>query len=100
MAGAGDPYKNRLNLGVTLDETSDGFDCHEITAAVTAAMVALAPELLEADALEGVELEAICGFIDDPLSSIVNLTQTAKVPSRLVRRGAGAVPVKAGIFHD
>ncbi|KAI3327059.1 hypothetical protein HD806DRAFT_531649 [Xylariaceae sp. AK1471] len=68
MAGAGDPYANRLNIGVTLDATGDGFLCEEITAALTAAVVLLAPELLEADALEGVELEAICGIIDDPSS--------------------------------
>jgi hypothetical protein len=71
MASAGDPYANHLNIGVALDKTGDGFLCQEITAALTAAMAILAPELIGADAFEGVELEAVCGIIKDP-SSIVD----------------------------
>jgi hypothetical protein len=92
MAGAGDPYANRLNIGVTLDTSGDGFLCEEITAALTAAVALLAPELLEADALEGVELEAICGIIDNPSSIIDNLKETTKVSRRASRRAPKAVP--------
>ena len=88
MAGAGDPYANRLNIGVTLDASGDGFLCEEITAALTAAVVLLAPELLEVDALEGVELEAICGIIDDPSSIVDNLKESSKAS----RRAPKAVP--------
>ncbi|KAH8645958.1 hypothetical protein BGZ60DRAFT_554916 [Tricladium varicosporioides] len=82
MAGAGNPYANRLNIGVTLDASGDGFLCEEITAALTAAVVVLAPELLEIDSLEGVELEAICGMIKDPSSIIENLKGSSKVSRR------------------
>ncbi|KAI0381609.1 hypothetical protein F5Y04DRAFT_280689 [Hypomontagnella monticulosa] len=82
MAGQGDPYANRLNIGVTLESTEDGFPCEEITAALTAAVAILAPELLEADVLEGVELEAICGIIDDPMSIINGLQDTVRVAGR------------------
>lgn len=84
MAGAGDPYANRLNIGIILDKEEDGFLCEEITEALTAAVVLLAPELLEAEALEGVELEAICGYIKDPSSIIENLKET-KMSRRVVR---------------
>jgi hypothetical protein len=92
MAGAGDPYANRLNIGLTLDKEGDGFLCEEVTAALTAATVLLAPELLEADALEGVELEAICGIIKDPSSIVDNLKETSKVSRRVSRRAPKAVP--------
>ena len=85
MAGAGDPYANRLNIGVTLDKSSNSgpaFLCEDITAALTAAMTIIAPQLLAVDALEGVELEAICGIINDPSSIINNLKDTAKVSRR------------------
>ncbi|RDL32656.1 Uncharacterized protein BP5553_09112 [Venustampulla echinocandica] len=88
MAGAGDPYANRLNIGVTLDASGHGFLCEEITAALTAAVVLLAPELLGVDALEGVELEAVCGIIHDPSSIIDNL----KEPLKVSRRAPKAVP--------
>jgi hypothetical protein len=91
MAGAGDPYANRLNIGITLDKEGDGFLCEDITAALTAATVLLAPELLEADALEGVELETICGIIKDPSSIVENLKDT-KASHRVVRRAPKAVP--------
>jgi hypothetical protein len=70
MAGEEDAYENRLNIGVTLDEEGDGFSCEEITAALTAATILLAPELLEVDVLEGVELEAICGIVEETSSII------------------------------
>lgn len=93
MAGAGDPYANRLNIGITLDNQEDlaGFLCEEITAGLTAAAVIIAPDLIAADAFEGIELEAICGFIKDPSSIIENLqgTQTTR---RVVRRAPKAVP--------
>lgn len=73
MADGGDPYANRLNIGVTLDKIDDGFLCEDITTALTAAVAILAPELLEIDVLEGVELEAICGIIDDPASVVDHL---------------------------
>ncbi|KAF3021007.1 hypothetical protein E8E14_010700 [Neopestalotiopsis sp. 37M] len=80
MSDGKDPYANHLNIGVTLDETAgEGFMCEEVAAAITAAMAILAPELLSADALEGVELEALCGLIDDPLSAIPDLQNTVKV---------------------
>ena len=82
MAGPGSAYANHLNIGVALDSTGDGFSCEEIAAAITAAMVVLAPKLLQVDALEGVEIEAICGVVDNPASIIDNLKQTAKVSRR------------------
>lgn len=78
----GNPYANHLSIGLTLDDTSDGFSCEEVAAAITAAMVILAPELLEADAFEGVELETMCGVIDDPLSAIDGLTGEKAVGRR------------------
>lgn len=92
MARSGDPYANRLNIGLTLDKIGDGFLCEEITAALTAAVVLLAPELLEVDTLEGVELEAICGIIDDPTSIVDNLKEASKVSRRVSRRAPKAVP--------
>ncbi|GAW15610.1 hypothetical protein ANO14919_050260 [Xylariales sp. No.14919] len=50
----------------------DGFPCEAAAGAITATMRILAPELTGADAFEGVELEAICGIIDDPTSVIGN----------------------------
>ncbi|OTA64293.1 hypothetical protein K449DRAFT_421652 [Hypoxylon sp. EC38] len=91
MAGAGSPYANHLNIGVTLDKDKsgvEGFLCEEITKALTAAVARLAPELLGLDVLEGFELEAICGIIDDPMSIIDNLQETVKVS----RRAPKAVP--------
>ncbi|KAH6675112.1 hypothetical protein B0J14DRAFT_637790 [Halenospora varia] len=92
MAGAEDPYANHLNIGVTLDASGDGFLCEEITAALTAAVVLLAPELLEVDALEGVELEAICGVFKSPSSIINNLKESSKVSRQVSRRAPKAVP--------
>lgn len=66
MAGAGDPYRSRLN----------------IVKALTAATIALAPELLEVDALEGMDLDALCGIIDNPTSVIDQSTKTSKVGHR------------------
>ncbi|KAI0837778.1 hypothetical protein F5Y06DRAFT_304212 [Hypoxylon sp. FL0890] len=90
MAGAGSPYANHLNIGITLDKSggNGGFICEEVTAALSEAMAALAPLLLGVDALDGFELEAICGLIDDPSSIIDTLTGTVKVP----RRAPRAVP--------
>jgi hypothetical protein len=74
------PYGQFLSIGLTLDSTSDGFNCEEVVEAITAAMVILAPELVEADALEGVELTALCGIIDNPQSAISNfLAPSAKM---------------------
>ena len=92
MAGAGDPYANRLNIGITLDKSGDSFLCEEITAALTAAVVVLAPELLEVDALEGVELEAICGIIDDPSSAFDSMAESSKLARRVPRRAPKAGP--------
>lgn len=65
------PHANRLNIGVTLDETAgDGFMCEEFTAAITSAIAIPAPELIGIDVLEGVELEAVCSLIVDPVSAI------------------------------
>ncbi|KAI1879203.1 hypothetical protein JX265_002157 [Neoarthrinium moseri] len=73
MAGAGSPYANHLNIGVTLGATGNGFLRKEIAATLTAAMVILAPGLLELKALDGYELEPICDMIDEPLSIMNNL---------------------------
>ncbi|KAI0859732.1 hypothetical protein F4860DRAFT_525747 [Xylaria cubensis] len=73
MAGDGGPYTNHLNIGVTLDKIDDGFPCEEVAEAITAALAVLAPELLGADAFEGVELEAICGVLEDPASIVGHL---------------------------
>lgn len=67
-----DPYAGHLNIGVTLDKTDDGFDCTVIAGGLTALAAIIAPGLLEADLFEGVELEALCGLIDDPLSALNN----------------------------
>jgi hypothetical protein len=83
MGTASDPYAYHINLAVALEPTGDGFTCEEITAALTAMVVILAPELLEADILADVELEAMCGFIRDPLSIIGNLTNTVTIPHRV-----------------
>lgn len=40
---------------------------------ITAALVILVPELIEADAFEGIELEAICSVVNDPTSILGNL---------------------------
>ena len=80
MAGPGDPYANKLNIGVRLEETAgDGFLCELITEALTAAVLFLAPELLAPDALADVDLQAICGWIADPASIIGSLTETVRV---------------------
>ncbi|KAI0196348.1 hypothetical protein F4808DRAFT_452731 [Astrocystis sublimbata] len=68
MAGDGDPYANRLNIGVVLDEVEDGFPCKEVAEAITAGLVLLAPELIGEEAFEEMELEALCGVLDDPAS--------------------------------
>lgn len=81
MGDAVNPYRNRLEIAVTLEKTLDGFDCQALVEGLTAAMVVLAPQLLEADALEGVELEAICGIIDDPQSAITNYLGSAEIVS-------------------
>lgn len=74
MAGDESPYANHLNIGVTLDSSgSDDFLCEETAAGFIAIMAILAPELLGADAIEGEELEAICGAIEDPMSAIRDL---------------------------
>ncbi|KAI0185817.1 hypothetical protein EV127DRAFT_411837 [Xylaria flabelliformis] len=73
MAGDGGPYTNHLNIGVTLDKIDDGFPCEEVAEAIMAALAVLAPELLGADAFEGVELEAICGVLEDPASIVGHL---------------------------
>ncbi|KAI0880238.1 uncharacterized protein GGS22DRAFT_193446 [Annulohypoxylon maeteangense] len=65
-----DPYAGHLNIGVTLDKTDNGFDCAAIAGGLTALTALIAPELLEADALEGVELESLCGIVEDPLSAL------------------------------
>ncbi|OIW25783.1 hypothetical protein CONLIGDRAFT_717468 [Coniochaeta ligniaria NRRL 30616] len=83
MAGPGNPYANRLNIGVQLEHTGDSFLCEEITAALTAFVVLLAPELLGPDVMADVELEAICGFIEDPMSIIGSLTDTVKIAPRV-----------------
>lgn len=96
MSDGKDPYANRLNIGVTLDKTGDGFECEEIAAAITAAMVILAPELLEADAFEGVELEALCGIIQDPVGSFQQQVQHAvAVQKRSPTIDAGATSLIA-----
>ncbi|KAI1205459.1 uncharacterized protein F4807DRAFT_471133 [Annulohypoxylon truncatum] len=73
IAGTKDnPYAGHLNIGVTLDKTGDRFVCAAIAGGLTALAAIIAPELLEEEALEGVELEALCGIVDDPLSAINN----------------------------
>lgn len=59
------PDANQLTIKVILDEKKgDGFDCEAIAAGLTVLMEVLAPELLEADVLEGIELEALCGELE------------------------------------
>lgn len=60
-----DPYANHLNIGVTLDTSGDGFDCELIVGGLLAFTEIMAPELLEEEALAGIELESICGVTDD-----------------------------------
>jgi hypothetical protein len=83
MGNASDPYAYHLNLQVDLGQLGENLLCEEITAALTAAVAILAPELLEADILADVELEAFCGFIRDPTSIIGNLTNLVKIPPRI-----------------
>lgn len=82
MAGSGDPYANRLNIGVTLDTSKNGFNCYELAEELTANMILIAPELIEEDALEGFELEALCGIFDNITSIINSLGAVAHVPRR------------------
>lgn len=74
-ANAHNPYANHLNIGVTIEKDSpgDGFDCEAVAGLLTAATVVLAPELLPADALEGIEIESICGVIENPESAVDSL---------------------------
>lgn len=83
MAGPGDPYANHLNIGITLDTSKDGFSCQEIAEELTAFMIILAPELLPEDALEGFELEALCGLMDNITSIVNTLGAAAHVPRRV-----------------
>lgn len=89
-----DPYANHLTVNVVQDHSSDGFDCQEIAAGLTAAMALLAPELLEEDALEGIELEALCGVLEDPGSALSGLTPGSKrvVSRKLMGRLPGRSP--------
>ncbi|KAI0120928.1 hypothetical protein BJ170DRAFT_715060 [Xylariales sp. AK1849] len=81
MASGSDPYANRLNIGIQLEATGDGFLCDEAVGALTAAITILAPEMLEADALEGVELEAICGVLNDPQGALTSFVGGRAVPT-------------------
>ncbi|KAK9776466.1 putative Class V protein [Seiridium cardinale] len=81
MANGADPYGNRLNIGVQLETIGDGFLCEEAVGALTAVVAVLAPELLEADALEGVELEAICGILKDPQGALTSYIGGRAVPT-------------------
>ncbi|KAK9776082.1 putative Class V protein [Seiridium cardinale] len=83
MADAKDPYANHLNIGVLLEKTeaSDGFDCEAMVGLLTTAAVVLAPELLPADALEGVEMESICGIINDAQDAFKTLTSLLPAPT-------------------
>ncbi|KAI0470526.1 hypothetical protein GGR56DRAFT_678416 [Xylariaceae sp. FL0804] len=92
-----EPYQGHLTIGVTLDATSDGFDCEAIAGTLTAFVAVLAPELLEVDALEGIELEALCGIVDDPTSILATESVTdasVKIVSkkRAVRQGIRRLP--------
>ncbi|KAK9412876.1 putative Class V protein [Seiridium unicorne] len=83
MADGKDPYANHLNIGVLLEKTeaSDGFDCEAMVGLLTSAAVVLAPELLPADALEGVEMESICGIINDAQDAFKTLTSLLPAPT-------------------
>ena len=90
VADTGDgPCSNHITISVALDKTGDGFDCEAIVEGLTVLTAALAPELLELEALEGVELESICGQFEEASSAIASMTsekvkvnrrQNAKVP--------------------
>ncbi|KAM0811706.1 hypothetical protein AB5N19_12062 [Seiridium cardinale] len=77
------PYANHLNIGVLLEKTeaSDGFDCEAMVGLLTTAAVVLAPELLPADALKGVEMESICGIINDAQDAFKTLTSLLPAPT-------------------
>lgn len=64
-----DPYANHLNIGITLDKSGDGFDCELIVGGLLAFTEVIAPKLLEEEALAGIELESICGQIDNTKSA-------------------------------
>ena len=94
MSNGTDSYHSRLNIGVELEKTDNGFLCELIMEGLTAAVSIIAPELLPADALEGVELEALCGIINDPIGALHNLTKGI----RLGQRGLGdALPLPVAL---
>lgn len=63
-----------MNIGVQIKTDSGGFSCEDAAALIEALTLALAPELLEADALEGIELASICGVVDDAQAAMSSVT--------------------------
>lgn len=78
-----------MNLGVQTKTDSGGFSCEEAAALIEAVTVVIAPELLKADALEGVELASVCGVVDDIQNAISSVT--AVIPGE--RTAISALPV-------
>jgi hypothetical protein len=71
MAGDDSAYDNYLNIVVKLKDTSGGgFPCEAIMTALSIAVGILAPELVGADIMEGVAMQAACGAAPDPTSLI------------------------------
>ncbi|KAI1078530.1 hypothetical protein F5B20DRAFT_582157 [Whalleya microplaca] len=81
---ADNAYGNRLNIGVDIEQqdAGAGFDCEAIVELLTTAAIALAPELIPVDVLEGVEVESVCGVIDNIESVVGSLTAMVPAPTQ------------------
>lgn len=90
-----DPYANHLNIGVTLDTSGDGFDCELIVGGLLAFTEIVAPELLEEEALAGIELESICGLTDDTDSAFSKRFDSgiSGPRQRMMSRSMKAIPI-------
>ncbi|XXH00074.1 hypothetical protein Hte_006416 [Hypoxylon texense] len=68
MSDGKDPYANRIDIGIRLAADDSGTDqliCEVLVEGLTAAAMALAPELAPADAAEDMEFQTLCGDLGD-----------------------------------
>ncbi|KAI1761293.1 hypothetical protein GGR53DRAFT_506076 [Hypoxylon sp. FL1150] len=68
MGEDNNPYANHIEIGVKLAGDDSGIDkavCEVLVDGLTAAAMALVPELIPADAAEEIEFQALCGDMGD-----------------------------------